>query len=137
MPTDVISSIRKELEQQIDEKTRSRNQSFFKEPVTFYGVKISTVSKIARKYFLDIKHLGKQEIFSLCEQLLRSDYGEEAFIALRSGRMFRRSLKEPLDKPQILVKVIASIKQLVSLVEIIRICMITYCRCFQSTVTVY
>ena len=81
MATDVISSIRKELEQQIDEKTRSNAQSFFKGPVTLYGVKTSSVSKIARKYFLDIKYLSKKEIFSLCEQLLRSDYGEEAFIA--------------------------------------------------------
>jgi 3-methyladenine DNA glycosylase AlkD len=77
----VISSIRKELEQQINEKTRSTVQSFFKEPVTFHGVKISTVNKIARKYYLDIKHFSKREIFSLCEQLLSSDYVEEAFIA--------------------------------------------------------
>ncbi len=30
---------------------------------------------------MEIKHLSKQEIFSLCEELLKSDYGEEAFIA--------------------------------------------------------
>lgn len=96
MPTDVISSIRKELELQIDEKTRSSAQSFFKEPVTFYGIKISIVSKIARKYFLDIKHLDKKEIFSLCEQLLKSDYGEEAFIAFDWS--YRLSDQyEPLD----------------------------------------
>ena len=96
MPTNVISSIRKELEQQIDEKTRSSAQSFFKEPVIFHGVKTLTVNKIARKYYLDIKHLGKREIFSLCEQLLRSDYGEEAFIAFDWA--YRLSDQyEPLD----------------------------------------
>jgi len=81
MQTDLISAIRTELEQQVDEKTRSHVHSFFKEPVTFYGVKNSIVERIARKYFLEITHLGKQEIFSRCEELLKSDYGEEAFIA--------------------------------------------------------
>jgi 3-methyladenine DNA glycosylase AlkD len=96
MPTDVISSIREELKQQIDEKTRSSAQSFFKEPVTFHGVKTSTVNKIARKYFLEIKHLGKREIFSLCEQLLGSDYGEEAFIAFDWAYQLSAQY-EPLD----------------------------------------
>ena len=81
MPLDLISEIRRELEQQVDEKTRNSAQSFFKERVTCYGVKTPIVNKIARNYFLEIKHLGKQEIFSLCEELLKSDYGEEAFIA--------------------------------------------------------
>ena len=81
MEPDLILTIRRELEQQVDEKTRSNSQSFFKERVTFYGVKTSIVSKIAQKYFLEIKHLSKQGIFSLCEELLKSDYLEEAFIA--------------------------------------------------------
>lgn len=81
MPTDLIYSIRRELEQQVDEKTRSNSQSFFRERVTFYGVKTPIVGKIARKCFLEIEHLRKQEIFSLCEELLKSDYIEEAFIA--------------------------------------------------------
>ena len=81
MQTDLISTIRRELEHQVDEKTRSNYQSFFKEQATFHGVKTSIVSKIARKYFLEIQRLSKQEIFSLCEELLKLDYGEEAFIA--------------------------------------------------------
>lgn len=81
MKTDLISTIRKELEQQVDEKTRDISQTFFKERVIFHGVKAAIVSKIARQRFREIKHLSKQEIFSLCEELLKSDYGEEAFIA--------------------------------------------------------
>lgn len=81
MQTDLISAIRRELEQQVDEKTRNSAQSLFKERVTFYGVKTPIVNKIAHKYFLEIKHLSKQEIFHLCEELLKSDYIEEAFIA--------------------------------------------------------
>ena len=82
MQTTIISLIRQELEQHVDEKTKQSYRSFFKEPVLAYGVKTATVSKIARNRFPDIKPLGKQAIFTLCEELLASDYNEEAFIAL-------------------------------------------------------
>ncbi len=78
---DLIFAIRRDLEQQADEKNRNGAQAFFKERVTFHGVKTPVVSKIASNYFLKIRHLSKQEIFSLCEEMLQSDYGEEAYIA--------------------------------------------------------
>lgn len=81
MQNSLIPAIRSELEQQADEKTRDTAQSFFKENITVYGVKTALVNKIAGKYFREIKDLGKQEIFSLCEELLKTDYMEEAFIA--------------------------------------------------------
>jgi 3-methyladenine DNA glycosylase AlkD len=81
MQENVITVIRSELKQQVDEKTRDTAQSFFKENVTVYGVRTPLVNKIAGKYFREIKALGKQEIFSLCEELLVSDYLEEAVIA--------------------------------------------------------
>jgi 3-methyladenine DNA glycosylase AlkD len=81
MAKDVIPAIRRELEQQVDEKTKSSYQRVFKEKVNYYGVNNSIVSKIAKKYFPEIKPLGKKEIFLLCEELLKSDYSEEAFIA--------------------------------------------------------
>jgi 3-methyladenine DNA glycosylase AlkD len=81
MVKDVISAVRRELEQQVDEKAKGSYQRVFKEKVTYYGVKNSIISKIARTYFPEIKSLGKKEIFLLCEELLKSDYCEEAFIA--------------------------------------------------------
>jgi 3-methyladenine DNA glycosylase AlkD len=81
MQPDLISTIRRELRQQIDAKTKNNAQSFFKEQVVSYGIKSAAVSKIAQKHFLEIKRLSKQEIFSLCEALLKSDYLEEASIA--------------------------------------------------------
>jgi len=81
MNSNIISAIRQELEQQVDARTRDSFQSFFKEKVTAYGVKIATVNRIASKYFRDVKPLGKIEIFALCEGLLKPDYMEEAFIA--------------------------------------------------------
>jgi len=73
--------VRPVLAQQADEKTRESFQHFFKEKVTFYGVKTNLVEEIARKYLREIKPLGKPEIFRLCEELLKSDYSEEAAIA--------------------------------------------------------
>ena len=81
MQTDIISSIRQDLHQQVDEKTKSSAQRFFKEEVAFYGVNTAVVIKIAKKYFPQVKPLGKKAIFALCEKLLKSDYIEEAFIA--------------------------------------------------------
>ena len=43
-------------------------------------MKVPTVSKIAKKYWREIKFLEKKEIFSLCEELYQSNYSEEAFI---------------------------------------------------------
>jgi len=81
MQNAIIAALRKELIEQADEKTKASAQHFFKEKVIFYGVKSASVNVIARKYYRIINKLSKQEIFALCEDLLRSDYNEEAFIA--------------------------------------------------------
>jgi 3-methyladenine DNA glycosylase AlkD len=96
METDVVTAIREELAQNIDEKTRDGAQRFFKEDVKFHGVKSAVVRSIAKKYFRDVKDSGKQEIFSLCEKLLESDYGEDAFIAFEWAYFLRKEY-EPSD----------------------------------------
>jgi 3-methyladenine DNA glycosylase AlkD len=77
----LLRTIRTELTRQADEKTAANYQHFFKEDVIFYGVKTGTVMSIAKKYFTQIKPLGKKGIFELCEELFKSNYSEEAFIA--------------------------------------------------------
>jgi 3-methyladenine DNA glycosylase AlkD len=81
MTKDVIAAIRRELEEQVDEKTKADYQRVFKEKVTYYGVKNYIVNKIAGKYFREVQPLGKKKIFQLGEELLKTDYCEEAFIA--------------------------------------------------------
>jgi 3-methyladenine DNA glycosylase AlkD len=81
LQTDVIDAIREKLAQSADEKTRDSAQHFFKEEAKIHGVKTAAVKKIAQKYRREIKGREKQEIFALCEDLLQSGYGEEAFIA--------------------------------------------------------
>ncbi len=80
MSTDIIADIRRELQRQVDEKTKSTFQRYFKEGVVAYGVKTGLVNKIAAKYYPLVKPLGKKAIFRLCEELLKSNYQEEAVI---------------------------------------------------------
>ncbi len=77
----LINKIRKELKANTDEKTKQTFQKFFKESANFYGVKTPIVHKIAKKYWSETKDLSKKEIFNLCEELYRSGFTEEAFIA--------------------------------------------------------
>lgn len=81
---DIIARIRKDLIENMDENTKNSCSRFFKEEVKCYGVKTSTVGKIAKDYFRELKQAGQAEklnIFILCEELLQSDYCEEAYIA--------------------------------------------------------
>jgi len=96
MEINVLAAVRQELLQSIDEKTRESAQRFFKEEVKFHGVKSAAVKKIATKYFREIKGRDKNEIFSLCEDLLQAGFGEEAFIAFEWSYSLRRAY-EPED----------------------------------------
>jgi 3-methyladenine DNA glycosylase AlkD len=94
MERDVLTAVRQELLQSVDEKTRESSKRFFKEEVKFHGVKSNLVKKIATKYFRKIKDRDKKEIFSLCENLLQAGYGEEAFIAFEWSYSLRRAYEK-------------------------------------------
>jgi 3-methyladenine DNA glycosylase AlkD len=96
MNNDVLTAVRQELILNRDEKTRDSAQRFFKEEVKFHGVKSAIVKKIAAKYFREIKNRDKEEIFSLCENFLDTNYGEEAFIAFEWAYSLHRKY-EPKD----------------------------------------
>jgi 3-methyladenine DNA glycosylase AlkD len=96
METDVLEAVREELVQSVDERTRDSARRFFKEEVKFHGVKSAEVKKIAQKYHRAIKGRDKQDIFALCENLLQSGYGEEAFIAFEWSYSLRKEY-EPAD----------------------------------------
>jgi 3-methyladenine DNA glycosylase AlkD len=76
----ILSAVRADLKASVDEKTQQSFQRFFKEQVKAYGVKTETVGKIAKKRWGQVKGLGKQEIFALCEELYSSGITEEAFV---------------------------------------------------------
>ena len=93
---DVVKAVRQELKRNADEKTRESGQRFFKEEVNLYGVKSAVVRKIGKEHFKVIKGKNKSEIFSLCEELWRSGYTEEAAIAC-NWSYFLRDQYEPKD----------------------------------------
>jgi len=96
MPGGILSSIREELKQHVNQDNRMNYHRFFREDVLCYGVKTPKVRAISRRFFIRLKGMGKQEIFSLCESLLASDYCEEAFIASDWAYRLRKEF-EPGD----------------------------------------
>ena len=81
MAEDILSGLRRELEQLGDQKTRDGFGRFFKEKVVGYGVTVPKVDKAADQWFAKVRPLGKTGIFALCDELLKSGMIEEAFVA--------------------------------------------------------
>jgi len=77
----ILKIIHQELIHNADQKTKENGPKFFKEKVKLHGVKIATVTKISKEYFKNIKDYNKLDIFGLCEELWKSGYLEESFIA--------------------------------------------------------
>ncbi len=92
----IIKDVRDELERNSDEKTKNSFPRFFKEEVKFHGVKSATVVKIAKQYFKEVRPLGKKKAFALCEQLFKSGYSEEAWVAANWAYWFHDEF-EPAD----------------------------------------
>ena len=76
----VIEQIRQELKESADPQTQKNFPRFFKDEVKHYGVKVPAVTKIAQKYWKEIRFRDKAGIFGLCEDLYKSHYIEEAFV---------------------------------------------------------
>ncbi|MFA6047255.1 MAG: DNA alkylation repair protein [Parcubacteria group bacterium] len=94
--SEIVQKIRRELKKNADEKVRKSGERFFKEKIKLYGVKTATVSMIGRENFKEIKSQNKKEIFGLCEELWKSGYMEEAFIAC-NWSYYVRKYYEPKD----------------------------------------
>ena len=79
--SEIVLKIRKELRQNADEKIKKSGERFFKEKVKMYGLKTAWVLALEKKYFADVRGKSKKEIFALCEELWKSGYMEESFVA--------------------------------------------------------
>lgn len=90
----IICQIRQALEENVDEKTKNTGQNFFKERILLYGVKIPVVNKISRESFSMIKNEPKTEIWQLCEELWKSGYTEESYIACNISYYMRENYRE-------------------------------------------
>lgn len=79
--SEIIENLRSELIRNSDEKTKLSGERFFKEAVKMYGIKSATVIRIGKDHFKKITDKNKSNIFFLCEELWRSGYMEESFVA--------------------------------------------------------
>lgn len=79
--SEIIGQVEQELKRNIDEKTLATGQNFFKEKIQLYGVKTAIVTKISKEYYKQIAARSKEDIFDLCEELWKSGYMENTFIA--------------------------------------------------------
>lgn len=100
MDLDIIKKVRHELNLNSNEITKSSGLKFFKEDVRLYGVKSAVVGKIAKEALTLIKEKNKIEIFDYCEELWRSGFMEESFVACHWSYSLRRSFR-PEDFPAI------------------------------------
>ena len=91
----ITSDIRQALIDSADEKTKAGSDRYHKpgEAPKVHGVRMGEVNKIGKEGLKQIKHLSKQEIFDLCEELWKSGYLEEAVIAC----IWAESLHEKYD----------------------------------------
>jgi 3-methyladenine DNA glycosylase AlkD len=77
----IIDALRHELIINADEKTRISGERYFKENVSIYGLKSADVSSISKTYYKAIEDKSKEKVFVLCDELWKSGYMEESFIA--------------------------------------------------------
>lgn len=98
MKSKLLSELRQKLTENSDSRTREVSSRFFKkgEEALVYGVKNAEVNYIAKEYLKQIKTLPKQEIFSICEELWKSGYFEEAVVACKFSESMSKQY-EPAD----------------------------------------
>jgi 3-methyladenine DNA glycosylase AlkD len=92
----IVNQVRKELQKNVDPNTEMYSRSFFKEEIKSLGIKVPVVNEIGKKLFKQIEHLSKETIFGYCEELLKSGYIEEAFVAYRWSDYLKKRY-EPED----------------------------------------
>jgi 3-methyladenine DNA glycosylase AlkD len=92
----IIENLRQELIQNANEKTRLSGERFFKEDVKLYGIKSADVSRISKEHYKNITDKSKSHIFSLCNELWKSGYMEESFVACNWAYNVRKQY-EPDD----------------------------------------
>lgn len=81
MNTEIATYIQKEMVRLGDEKTRKSSQRFFKEAVKVHGVSSKMSKEIWNKVKEMIKPLSKAEVFANCEELYKSRFCEEGWMA--------------------------------------------------------
>ena len=77
----ILLELRKELASQADPHIRASAQKFHKNEILSYGIKTPKLRKIIATYYQQVKKENNGAVLRGCEELLKSGYQEEAFIA--------------------------------------------------------
>jgi 3-methyladenine DNA glycosylase AlkD len=77
----IVEAVGRDLANLSDAATREGSSRFFKEPVRCRGAKTAAVRGVERQRWKDVAPLGKARIFALCEDLYRTGYLEDGFVA--------------------------------------------------------
>jgi 3-methyladenine DNA glycosylase AlkD len=77
----IVENIREELSRNADDKIKASGERFFKEAVLMYGLKSALVTAISREHFRNLADNSKTNVFPVCEELWKSGYIEESFVA--------------------------------------------------------
>jgi 3-methyladenine DNA glycosylase AlkD len=77
----ILEKLREELKSKADEKTRISGERFFKEDVKLYGIKAAEITRTANNFYKLLADRSKKDVFSLCDELWKSGYAEECFVA--------------------------------------------------------
>lgn len=78
---DILDVVREQMQEQASPLVAQRFQRFFKQPVNALGLKSAAVVQIAKTNYSLIKSESKEKVFSYCEELWKSDWIEEDFVA--------------------------------------------------------
>lgn len=89
----VLQRLRNDLHNFSSEETRQSSLHFFKEAIVTYGVKMPMVDKIAKEFFKEISDKPINEVFDLCDELWKSGYLEESFVACNWSYSVRKNYK--------------------------------------------
>jgi 3-methyladenine DNA glycosylase AlkD len=90
----ILEEIRSELCKHADEVVRISGEGFFKEGVKLYGIRNAVVHRMSREFFKKLTDKSKAAVFDLCDDLWRSGYNEEAFIACNWSYAVRKQFEE-------------------------------------------
>jgi 3-methyladenine DNA glycosylase AlkD len=89
-----VNEIRKELIAKSDEKVKASGERFFKEAVKMYGLRSALVTEISRDHFRNLSDNSKTNVFHICEELWKSGYMEESFIACNWSYQVRKEYEQ-------------------------------------------
>jgi 3-methyladenine DNA glycosylase AlkD len=94
----LVRNIQKALDELTDEKEKERQIILarkFKLNPQIRGIKTPVIRNVAREYFAGVKEKSKQEIFSICCELLETGFGEEKVIAFDWAFRLRKKFEPP------------------------------------------